>query len=192
MVFKLFFPDKEIMENETLKIRNSIHPAVMRNAVMKGTLLGIIGIGFWICGLFLPVSILKYWGMPLFLFGGGLITWGLLPYRRLRALENSPNELVALENKYIQYKSKGRDILKIPVESIHEMKFVEQGTEYGIGILLKDPIPEKILIHDASFNIDKFQENSLVYYKSDLYFPYFSKRSFQELQNFIAATSLPE
>jgi hypothetical protein len=67
-----------------------------------------------------------------------------------------------------------------------------QGSEYGIGILLKDPIPEKILIHDTTFNIDKFQENSLVNYKSDLYFPYFSKRSFQELQNFQTSPILSE
>jgi hypothetical protein len=180
------------MENETLKIRNSIQPALIRNAVMKGTLLGVIGVGLWLLGLFLPVSVLKYWGLPLFLIGGGMITWGLLPYRRLRALENSPNELVAFENKYIQYRSKGKDILKIPIQSIHEMKYVEKGSEYGIGILLKDPIPEKILIHDTTFNIDKFQENSLVNYKSDLYFPYFSKRSFQELQNFQTSPILSE
>lgn len=176
------------METETLKIRNSIQPALMRSAVAKGTLLGVTGVGLWLLGLFLPISTLKYWGLPIFLIGGGMITWGLLPYRRLRALENTPNELVAIENQYIQYRSKGKNVLRIPVISIREMHYVEKGSQYGIGILLKDPIPEKILIHDLTFNIDKFQENSLVNYRSDLYFPYFSKRSFQELLDFQTST----
>lgn len=172
------------METETLKLRNTIQPALIRVAIFRGSILGAMGVALLLFGIFLPVSILKYWGFPLFLAAGGLITWGLLPYRQLRALETMPNELVAIENKYLQYRIKGKNILKIPFQSIRELHYMEKGSTYGIGILLKDPLPEKIVIHDTTFNIDRFQEMSLIKFKSDLFFPYFSKRSFDELWNF--------
>lgn len=173
------------MEAETLKVRSSIKPILLQNAVMRGTILGILGLCLLLVGgILLPPSLLRYWGLPLLLLGGGLIAWGLIPYRRLRRLELRPNELVAVEDRLLTYFSNGKPVLSIPLVSIREISHLDSESDYGIKVMLESPLPEKVVIHDPEFDIDLFQQKSLVDYNCDLFFPYFSKNALEALQRF--------
>jgi hypothetical protein len=170
---------------ETLKLRNSIKPALIHFTLIRGTVLGAIGICLILyTGIFLPPIALQYWGSLILLVGGGLITWGLLPYRRLRRLEVKPYEIVAVENKALHYLSNGKSLFSIPTQSIHRITYFEKNKDYGIAIHLKYPLPEKIRVQDVRFNFDAFQKKSLKKYDCDLFLPYFSERSWRALKDF--------
>lgn len=86
--------------------------------------------------------------------GLGLIALGLIPYRRLQRLEVRPNELVISEHGLIYYK--GGDLQwKLPYSSIQRLSFQETAWRYGIALDVEG--------------------------RFDLFLPYFTKRSFQIL-----------
>lgn len=147
--------------------------------------MGAVGIFLILyAGIFLPPIILQYWGLLILLLGGGLITWGLLPYRQLRRLEVKPYEIIAIENKALQYLSNGKTLFTMPLKSVREIKYFERGNEYGIAIQLRHPPTEKIRVQDVRFDFDDFQKNSRKRYGCDLFLPYFSERSFNTLMDF--------
>ena len=164
-----------------LTLRSTIRPQLMRKTLFRGGILALIGIFILMyAGIFLSISTLRLWGFPIFLCSLTLITIGLLPYRELSKLEVQPFILKAYDLEYLEYIEKGKSILTIPFVSIEDIIYVDNSEDYGIGIRLKKPSPSKIKIHDPRFNVHDFQKNEHNL-RIDLYFPYFSKRSFNEL-----------
>lgn len=158
----------------------------MHHTLVRGTILGAFGIILILLGgIFLPPRLLQYLGLPILMLGGALILWGMLPYKKLRRLEIKPYELIAFENKQLQYLAAGKPLLTIPSASIERISYFESGNDYGITIALKKPIPEKIRIQDSHFHFEEFQEKSRSRYCSDLFLPYFSERSCNLLNNFM-------
>jgi hypothetical protein len=166
--------------SDELKLRSSIHTPLMKSVLMKGSLLAAIGVSLLTYGgIFMPVEELNFWGFPLFLVGGGLITAGLLPYRRLRSLERKPDELL-YNNESLQFVAKGARCLTIPLSSIARTAYMERGLNYGIGVWFKNPLPAQIVVHNNKFSLKRLQGTHKTY-ECDLFFPYFSERSYNQL-----------
>ena len=161
-----------------MKLRSSIKPEFARNMLFRGTLLAGIGIALLVFGgAFIPASYLSQWGLILFLVAGGLVAWGLIPYRRLMQLEVKPNELI-IDQKSIEVTFKRKPTLVIPFSAIQEMRYLENSKIYGIQIWLKKDAAEKVVIQDSQFDPKSSRK-----YGCDLFLPYFSKNSFNELNS---------
>jgi hypothetical protein len=170
------------MIEEMLTLRSSVKTPLLRFVLFRGTFLAGVGSLFlFYGGLFLPVSMLNTWGILIFCVGLGLITLGLLPYRRLRRLEMQPYQLKVDNGHFLHFLSKGRLILSIPLCAIEKTLYIEKEHLYGIGIVLKHPPPERVVVHDPSFQMVKYQRKSQKRYGCDLFIPYFSRRSYSDL-----------
>ena len=135
--------------------------------------------------LFMDVSTLSTWGIPLFFTGIGLIAFGMLPLRRLTQLQQNPSLLILVEDKFLEYHLLGEKILTIPCDFIETLNFLESDTAYGICLKLKKSkkiSPLKILVHHPHFAYKKYRKKSQKQHQCDLFFPYFSLRGFQKLQ----------
>lgn len=134
-------------------------------------------------GSLMPVSELNIWGLPLFLAAGALIAWSMQPYRQLCLLENQPDELWLDEKKALVYAKKSIPILSIPLPSIEKFFFLQKPHIYGICISTYAHPPEKIRIHLHSVDFARMRQSALRNYGCDIFLPFFSQRTFQELQD---------
>lgn len=172
-----------------LKLRSSIKPSYMRFVLIRGTILAALGAIILLYGaLYLPVSNLSVYGLPLLCIAGIFITIGLRPYRRLCKLEKQPHELIATGEQGLNIAFNGKATMYIPLNSIKTIDYIEIGRQYGIGIDLEKPVPEKIIVKDGDFDIDRFEERSQENYQSDIFIPFFSERSFRQLTEFLEST----
>jgi hypothetical protein len=173
------------MEKEAFIIRSSISSKLMRKTLFQGTFLaGIGGLALFLGGILLPLQEMKVWGPLLFLFSVGMITWGLLPYKRLKRLEEKPYRLTIEDEHWLHFSEEGKPLFSIPMVSIECINFVEAGDKYGIGIFLKEFMPQKMIIEDSNFDLQKFVKRSRKQYAYDLFLPYFSELSHEELKGF--------
>lgn len=148
---------EQIFQQE-ITLRSSIKPELMRKLLFKGTLLAGIGaVSILLAGLFLSPDYLAIWGLPIFLIGMGLITIGLLPYRRLKRLELNPHKLIIRPSESVQLLIKGKTVLVIPWNEIAKIEYEDHETNYGIRFFFK-----------SSENIP-------------IFIPFFSRRSYQTL-----------
>lgn len=168
--------------SDTLTLRSAIKPQLMSSILMKGTVLASFGAGSLLyAGIFLPLETLKVWGIPLFIFSFTLITFGLLPYRRITYLEKNPHK-IEIGNKSFLFAQHGKPSFTVPTISVKKITYIDRGNDYGIGVTLKTPVSQKIYVHDQSFNMEKYQGMSRSKYGCDLYLPYFSERSFERMK----------
>lgn len=177
-----------MMEKETVVLRSTILPIVMRRSLWMGTLLGGGGVlCLFLGGAFIPLPIMKTWGPWLFLFSLTLITWGLLPYKRLKRLEEKPDTLTIEGLRWIHFSVRGKSLFSIPIDSIEHVNYVDQGRSYGIAITLKQPLPKKLVIQDPSCDLESVfkLKRSLNLHGCDLFFPYFSRRSYESMQEYL-------
>ncbi len=162
--------------------RTSIKPALMRSLLLRGSLLAGAGALLLVtAGAFLPTAHLKIWGLPLLIVAFLFITIGLLPYRRLTKLEVQSNEL-HYDGTSLLFVSKGKPVLRIPAASIAMLCYREEDPHYGLCIQLKTPLPEKVIVLQARFDLKGMLSASRQCMPGcDLFFPYFSERSCNEL-----------
>lgn len=157
--------------NNNLKLRSSIRSSLLRFTLWKGTLMAALGASVLLyAGLYMPVDTLNKWGLPMLLVGGGLITLGLLPYRKLKRLEIKPDELM-LSETHLQFTSQGKLMITIPLQSIDKTAYLEEGRQYGIGVWLKKPLPR---LPSSQQKMQRFG--------CSLFFPYFSERAYTLLR----------
>lgn len=163
-----------------MKVRSSITTSLRRAVLMRGTCIAIVGVLLILFGgMFIPPDRMTYWGLPLFLVGFGMITWGLLPYRRLCQIENNPRELVLSEDESsLSLFCKGKIALSIPLACIASIKYIEESNRYGVGMMLKGS-PQKIEV----YNTKLLCVNEL---GCDLFFEYFSRRAFEFIEKEIS------
>ena len=166
---------------DTLSLYTCIRPELLHTKLIKGFIPALIGVLIIVAGgIFLDTSMMKKWGLVFFLFGISLITYGLFPYRQLSSLTQQPDMLRITRLNRIELYSKGTKLLTLPLDEIKQMYFVENANIYGIGIFLKSKESLTLEIHNIKF--DKMQKKYLRYAEADIFLPYFSSRSFQELQ----------
>lgn len=174
------------MNFDTLKLRSSVKSSLFRYVLFKGTLLGALGaLILLIGGIALPKDILSTWGFPLFCLGIGLIAWGLIPFRALKQLELNP-DVLTLENEQIHYFAKNKCLFSVPFSAIKETVYIDENRQYGIGIQLNHPLSDKIIVRSSKYEMQKFCRRSQKEHDCDLFFAYFSLRSYQELREYLS------
>lgn len=166
--------------NPNLILNTSITLSLKRYVLFRGIALAALGcVLLLLGGIYIPADKMGSWGFALFISAGLLVTAGMLPYRKLSKLEMNPSLLKITSHQNLEYYIKGRKSLIIPLSSIRKTGFFETHRYYGICLWLTAPIPQK----NAAFDIVKYQALSRKGYKCDLYLPYFTKRSYDELTN---------
>jgi hypothetical protein len=169
------------MIRDSITIRTSIHPPVIRFLLMRGSILGLLGaIILLLGGSLLPAENLQHWGWFILLVGVGLITMGLLPYRKIKRVESKPNKLI-MDTESLHYVVRDKTVCTIPLASIAEMQYRPSRHHYGIKILLKKPLPSRVRFYNSHFNVRGWRNRSLRRYGCDLFLPYFSKEALGRL-----------
>lgn len=149
---------------------------------MRGTLIAGVGGGLFLGGgLYLTPETLSVWGLPLFVVAMGLMAFGLIPYRRLCRLEVNPYEAVPSDEGITFYAQKKKRFT-IPRASIERMAFCEKGRAYGIGVWLKQPLPEKVVVHEKGPVLHSYRKWARKRFGCDLFLPYFTKRGLAQLE----------
>ncbi len=158
---------------EKLTIRSAIKPSLKEGTLKKGGWIAAAGaIAILLGGTLLPLTYLKFWGLPIFLSGLILIAIGWLPFRRLQRLEIKPHSL-EYDGEYFLFVKDGKPLFRIPKKSISMLKYVEEKDMYGVGIWLKKPIEEKVAVLQKRFmNESVYQTGGC-----DLFLPYFTENS---------------
>lgn len=175
------------MIREYLIIRTAISPALSRHVLIKGFSIALLGIAaLFAGGIFLPFPSLQKWGWLLFLISIGLITLGLLPYRRLMRLQLKPNELSLLDSEELTFKSRGRNKLTIPLQSISKIEYVDDPLNYGIAVWLIQPPPSPVVVHECPKEIEKLRKKGSEKGNADLFFAHFNRHAYDELIEWLA------
>jgi hypothetical protein len=168
---------------DILTLYTSLQPSLLRRKLLKGFGFAMIGaLIIVLSGTFLDPLKLKKWGFLLFLMSVFLIAYGLVPYRRMTVLTSKPDMLKIVALNYLEFYSKDTKILSIPLKSISNVIFCEDKFAYGIGLILKlDEKENEIYPFQSSRPQEKFRNR----FNTDIFFPFFSKRSFKELQEWL-------
>lgn len=172
---------------DTLTLRSSLPSSLLRDTLFRGSILAIIGLALIIySGIFLSPSELRTWGFFLVILSFIIIALGLIPYRRLTRLELNPYKLTAVERDHLEFQMTNQTI-DIPFSAIEKMTYIQNGNIYGIGLHIK---PEfSILKAELKSRALKYYQNR---FHVDLFFPYFSQRSFHELEEWMQEDSTDE
>lgn len=167
-------------------LRTTIPASLIDKALKRGWLLAALGIVILVySGTFFSLTALKQWGWVLFLAGFACLTYGLLPYQRLSRLQLKPNELHCIGSESLEYYSSGQHMLTLAFKDIEELCYVEEAGVFGISVRLKRALANSDVQHHA-FNRNFFQKQAIkVQSDEKVFFPYFSKRSFEELQTWL-------
>jgi hypothetical protein len=176
------------MVKEFLVVRSSISSALLRKTLFRGFAIAFIGICILLfAGSNLSVEFLHKWGWSLFLIALGLITLGMLPYRRLSRLQVNPSKIVFFDLNYMTYVQRDKKILTIPVESIAQMSYISHSHSYpyGIAIWLKPSPIEPIIAHQSFKEVEQMRKQGQRINKADVFLPYFNQRAYDELMNWL-------
>lgn len=150
-------------EVNMLKLRSTVTSELKRKTLFRGSAIAIIGLitlGF--AYFYVSETTLETWGWAFYLWGLLFIVWGMLPYRRLMRIEDLPFELWTSESKELKILNFGKKhhaFWHIFVSEITSVAFRSDPTYYGIVIMTTG--------------------------EKKHFCPYFSKRSFDELQEYL-------
>lgn len=172
------------------KWRTSITAAYKRRCVLRAAFIGGIGVAALVAGgSFMPVDELSIFGFPLLLVAGGLMTWSMLPYRKMTRLEDKPDELWISPKGAIVYAKGGNPTLTIPEIAISKIFYIDKPDIYGICISIKPQPLEKVRIHDGSLDYAHFQYSNIRTYGCDIFLPFFSARTCEAIKEYIFGES---
>lgn len=105
---------------DTITYYSTVKAEILKKSLFNGTLKATLGLLVMFTGFFIP--------------GILLIGWGLIPYRKLKKLENNPYTLHLTESHLI-LQTKKRYIL--PLKEIQKIEYIE-GLPFGILITTKE------------------------------------------------------
>lgn len=157
-------------------VKTAVNSQLKKDALLRGSLLAGLGMLILIGGsIILTQEQLEQYGFFIFVGGIALVTFGMIPYRKLVRLENSPDEIHVNDDHAWVYYRKGKKIAEIPREAIESSDFVAHDPDYGICVQLKKNPPSKVKVFmpDAQLQMNK--------YGCDLFLPYFTERSMNQL-----------
>lgn len=181
---------RTLMATDTVKLFSTIKPSLLRNSLMRGSIAALLGVLLLIlAAAYLPPSAMMHWGLPILLAGGGLMVYGLIPYRRLIRMEEEPNELLLIGENCLQLFSFGKLQYTLPMAMIHKTEYFDAGNDYGIAIWFSEGGENKIIVHNHRLNMARCLSNSRKRYGCDLFIPYFGRRSYMRLALFSEGTS---
>lgn len=170
-----------------LILYSSIPPILLKKTLLKGSLLAIVGaLIFVFAGSFLSPLYMKQWGWTIYPGCLTLIAYGLIPYRRMSRLVLKPDQLIAKGKEDLEFFSKGEKIFRIPFSIIQDIHYIEQNTLHGIGMKL-DPESIEGFIKQFPKSKKLLSTNIRIHpLDYDLFFPFFTQRSFNELKEWQA------
>lgn len=172
-------------------ISSSVSTRLSKRTLFRGCLIAFFGIMILLAtGSLLPIDFLQPWGGSLFLVGIGLITFGLLPYRRLSKLQLNPNKLVLINNDQAIYFQSGKKLFTFSLESIEKIKYLSRPNFYGVAIWLKKPPLQPVIIHQCPKIVKKMRRQGREIDHADLFFSYFNEYGFNELLEWNCARCL--
>ena len=142
-----------------LKLRSTVTSELKKKTLFRGSSIALIGIlilafaYFWV-----SEATLEKWGWAFFLWGLMFIVWGMLPYRRLTRIEDMPFEIWTSgegDLEMLCFGKNHRAFWKVFTREITGIAYKNDPNYYGIEIMSGG---------------------------KRHFCPYFSKRSFDELQ----------
>ncbi len=170
------------MSADILTLRSSIKSSLYKKILFRGSFLSLLGFLPLIYGsLWMDAQALSVWGIPLFFSGIALIMFGMLPYKRVAELQKHPNQIHLIDEHSLCYDHLGKKTMTVPFSAINNIGYYESSGIYGIKLHLKNSPEEKVMVHDPRFSMERFEKASRKNYGCDLFFPYFSKRSFNAI-----------
>jgi hypothetical protein len=123
------------MKQQSYHWRTTALPAAIRRAVLYGGAYAGIGGGLLLyAAIYLPLEALESWGWLIFLVAIALMLWGLLPYRRLKQQQLSPDEIEVTGDGRLLYHSKNASCEVAAIAEISALKFQQSWRSYGIEI----------------------------------------------------------
>lgn len=155
------------------KSKSVIKEKLLRKALLKGTLIATCGLSLIVIAAFTTFA--TYLGLISFILGLGLIAFGLLPYKKLSKLQLNPHE-IQNDGQNLLFIKGGKPLFKIDLISIQKIEYVERNDLYGLGIILKKPLKEKIKILQPQCPIQYYSCEGY-----DLFLPYFLKNVVNEI-----------
>lgn len=166
----------------SIEIHTTISSKVIQHYLWKGSFFAILGTSaLLIGGIFFSTHILQVWGLFIFVIAISLITYGLLPYRRLCRLQLQPYELKA-NGREVTYSSKNKKILTLPLDSVSEFRYIQDPIHYGIAVFLQSKPKSTIVVHQHSNEVEHLRKDGLPF-GAALFFPFFNRRAYDELVN---------
>ncbi len=165
----------------SLTLYSAIKADLLKKALFIGTLIAlpgillIVGLGAW-----MPERYLNNFGFFAFATGIGLITYGLLPYRRLSRLESFPYKLVLDETTLILF-HRDKVKLKVLFSEISHLDYFNEQREYGINIFFKDKKVKMAFLPYFSFFSYQEVKDYFNNYTSDWPYSHNSPHSPQEI-----------
>lgn len=167
--------------NDTITIRSSLSSEVLKKALFRGSLIAFVGLFILLyVGITLYPQDLSYIGFPTMFVSFGLMSWGMYPYRNLSRMQLHPHKF-QMDETLLNYSKGDKISLKIPLDSIKEMGYHEQGNHYGLAIHLKEPLPEKLCVLDPKLDMHRLRRDSLRKFSCDLFFPYFTEHAVKKI-----------
>lgn len=138
-------------------------------------------------GTLLSLSLLQTWGGIIFCIGLGLITLGLLPYRRFASLQMHPHRLILVNNDQVMFFIKSKRIFTLSLCSITKMCYKDRSKNYGIVIWIKTSPNSLIVDHQALKEFQQLSPQFQTIDKGDLFLPYFNQQAYNELKEWLEA-----
>jgi|SRR6185503_2547742 len=164
-----------------LILRSSINSAFKGDTLRKGAYFTLSGGCLFLIVAFLPFSFLSIFGLPLFLASCFLIAQGLVPYRRLLLEEIYPNE-IHFNGQELYFLQRKSPLFKLKKEDIDSIAFVENKKSYGIALQIKRPLNNQVIVLTTKGHFVRYlMRSKRLDQTSDLYLPFFTKHSYQEL-----------
>ncbi|MCB1181698.1 MAG: hypothetical protein KDK55_06755 [Chlamydiia bacterium] len=158
----------------------------MKKALFRGTFLAGLGASLlFLSYMMMPPSTLKLWGFPTVLIGFLFILSGMIPYKRLSSLETMPHE-IHLDSEFLSFFLKGTPLFRVKLEFISDVNYTETKEIYGLSIQLKRPAHSAITLlqsHQQFATFTAWAKQKMPHV--DLFLPYFSKNTEEEIKNSI-------
>lgn len=169
------------MIEESCTFYSTVTPSLLRKTLLKSFAISLLGLLILLGGgIFVHPTLLKTWGGIIFIVGLGLITFGWLPYRRLTYLAAKPNQIRITSEPSFQFISRGHMIFNLPINTIKKLIYVKDQKNYGIGIQLMPDFKKQL--KGKNLYLSPSPQNPSL----DLFLPYFSQRSFDELREYLS------
>ncbi len=168
---------------------SSVRPSLKQSKLHLGLILGLLGVGLFLyMGISLAPGELQFWGIPGFFVSGVLVTLGLKPYRRLMTLEGCPHHLRLGPGHRIEFAYASRPFLALAAKDIAELSYRDAADSYGIVVRVRDlKAVQKLSIE---LDLEAYVAVTQRRYGGDLFFPFFSQRSFDLLVNHFKAQTV--
>jgi len=153
-----------------------------RKYFLRGAFFLLLGVvSLLACSMFLYLNFTYAYFLACFFVGLGSLWIGWSFFQKIAKMDFHPDEIIFYENA-LGYQRKDKLLFVLPFSAISSLTFISKRNHYGIGFFLKNTQKEKILLNDTNFDLLDFHKNSKKKYRCDLFFPFFSHGTYEELK----------